>query len=119
MELYDARLPLDHYTYIKRTDQRCQRTSLTLVNEFVAKFAPKSISAQCQAGGQTVKEIKYHILETAQRMLDRFGDEALREAELRATELRECGEMTAAAFWQEVHDALLELRNGGADRTKH
>jgi hypothetical protein len=92
---------------------------LILVNDIIAELAPKLISTQCQADGQIVKEIKPHILETAQRMLDRFGDEASREVELRAFELRECGEMTAAAFWQKVHDALLELCRGDSDQTKH
>jgi hypothetical protein len=52
-------------------------------------------------------------------MLERFGDDAVREVELRIAELKHHGEMDTAAFWQQVHDSLLELLQGGSDQTKH
>lgn len=52
-------------------------------------------------------------------MLERFGDGALREVELRISELTEHDELEAAALWQQVFDALLDLGGGGADQTRH
>ena len=52
-------------------------------------------------------------------MLKRFGADAVREVEIRITELKEHGEIDAEAFWRRVHEALLQLDRDGADQTKH
>jgi hypothetical protein len=65
-----------------------------------------------------VEQTETSIIGVANRMLERFGDDAVREVELRIAELKDHGEMETAAFWQQVHDALLELLKGGPGQTK-
>ena len=59
------------------------------------------------------------ITEAANRMLERFGGDAVREVETRITELLEHGETEVAAFWQQVLDTLIDIRIGSSDQTKH
>ena len=47
------------------------------------------------------------VLRATQRMIDRFGDEALTEVNLRITELRARGEHEAEDLWKEIREAVL------------
>ena len=52
-------------------------------------------------------------------MLERFGDAALHEIDLRIRELQQRGEKNAAVLWQDVRKAVQDLYGEGADNTKH
>lgn len=60
---------------------------------------------------------KEHIWQAAQNMIDRFGDDALRQVDKRAEELREHQEWDAHKLWLEIRKAVEELleRSKGGD----
>jgi hypothetical protein len=66
-----------------------------------------------------MEKTKPHIARAAQRMLERFGDAALHEIDLRIRELQQRGEKNAAGLWQDVRKAVQDLYGEGADNTKH
>ncbi|MEO9778240.1 MAG: hypothetical protein ABJH07_18570 [Sedimentitalea sp.] len=65
-----------------------------------------------------MEETETNTIATAFRMLDRFGDAAPHQVGLRIVELRERGEMEAAAYWLRVHRLVAELLEDGPKRSR-
>lgn len=59
------------------------------------------------------------VLRSAQIMIDRFGDEALAEVDLRIAELRGRGQHEAEELWTEIRDAVMFLTSKSDKETKH
>lgn len=57
-------------------------------------------------------------LKAAKNMIDRYGDQAMTETELRISELRARGQSQAEALWIEIRDALRFLLEDGHDETR-
>ena len=51
-------------------------------------------------------------------MIQRFGDAALDQIDLRIRELHQHSEKNAVALWQDVRKAVQDLYGEGADKTK-
>ena len=62
---------------------------------------------------------KKTVLRAAQTMIDRFGDEALAEVDLRISELRVRGEHNAEELWKEIREAVIFLTSKSDTETKH
>jgi len=52
-------------------------------------------------------------------MIDRFGDAALAEVDLRIAELRGRGQHEAEELWTEIRDAVMFLTSKSDKETKH
>ena len=72
-----------------------------------------------QAGCWIMEKTEPHIARAAQRMLERFGNAALREIDLRIRELQQRGEKSTVILWQNVRKAVQDQYGEGADNTKH
>ena len=58
---------------------------------------------------------KKHIWSAAQNMIDRFGDDALRQVEVRIDELRQHDMEDALKLWLEIRSALRLLAKTSAN----
>lgn len=88
------------------------------INDAFPNLAQGSSRGKRRDRGVDLEDMETEILATANRMLERFDKDALRQVERRIKELRDQGEIDVAAFWADVQKALLGLRDGtsGADR---
>jgi hypothetical protein len=59
------------------------------------------------------------VLRSAQIMIDRFGDEALAEVDLRIAELRVRGEHETEELWKEIREAVRFLTSKSNNDTEH
>jgi len=59
------------------------------------------------------------IWQSAQEMLDRYGDKALREIKKRIQELDQAGEIEASLTWQKILEAANALQISGKRHQKH
>ncbi len=66
-----------------------------------------------------IRMTKKTVLRAAQTMIDRFGDEALAEVDLRISELRVRGEHNAEELWKEIREAVMFLTSKSDTETKH
>lgn len=87
----------------------CSR--LTIVNYPGARIEPHYTSVQSGEIGINLEKYAPKALATAQRMIDRYGTDAVAQCCQRRAELLEHGEKDAAALWAEVVDILTELKN--------
>jgi hypothetical protein len=59
------------------------------------------------------------VLRSAQIMIDRFGDEASAEVDLRIAELRVRGEHETDELWKEIREAVRFLTSKSNNDTEH
>jgi hypothetical protein len=59
------------------------------------------------------------VLRSAQIMIDRFGDEALAEVDLRIAELRVRGEHETEELWKEIREGVRFLTSKSNNDTEH
>lgn len=59
------------------------------------------------------------VLRAAQTMIDRFGQEALAEVELRIDELRARDQHDAEELWKEIREAVRFLTSSPGKDTEH
>jgi hypothetical protein len=52
-------------------------------------------------------------------MVERYGDSALHQVDLRIHELQQHGEEEAAALWRDIRDVVRGLTGNGVDRSRH
>lgn len=61
----------------------------------------------------------HEIWHSAQEMIDRFGDKALREIDKRIQELHQAGKSEACLTWQKIREAANVLLDAGGRNRKH
>jgi hypothetical protein len=49
------------------------------------------------------------VWKSAQRMIDRFGDDALHQVDVRIRELKQLKQLEARLFWLKIRDAVQDL----------
>ena len=59
----------------------------------------------------------HEIWRSAQEMLDRYGDKALREINKRIQELQQDGKIEACLIWQKIREAAIAVMD--ADNRNH
>jgi hypothetical protein len=59
------------------------------------------------------------ILSAAENMLERYGDSALQEVDLRVLELESRNQQEALRLWYEIREKVRLLVNIPTDNTKH
>lgn len=52
-------------------------------------------------------------------MIERFGEDALRQIEIRIAELRECGDQKTERLWIEIRRAALAMTQARGTKAKH
>jgi hypothetical protein len=57
--------------------------------------------------------------QSARNMLARYGEDALRQTDLRIRELEQLGETRACTAWQEIRRAVQALMDSGRQEPKH
>ena len=61
----------------------------------------------------------HEIWQSAQEMIDRYGDKALREIKKRIRELDQAGKIEACLTWQKILEAAKALLASGNRHQKH
>ena len=61
----------------------------------------------------------HEIWQSAQEMVNRYGDKALREIKKRIQELDQAGETEARVTWQKILEAAKALQDTGKRHQKH
>jgi len=61
----------------------------------------------------------HEIWQSAQEMLDRYGDKALREIKKRIQELDQAGKTEASLTWQKILEAAKALLDSDKRHQKH
>jgi len=59
------------------------------------------------------------ILSAAENMIERYGDNALQEVDLRVLELELRNQQEALRLWREIRERVKLLVNTPTDNTKH
>ena len=62
---------------------------------------------------------RQEIWKAAQNMIDRYGDEALQQAELRIEELCQLDEKEAVCLWQKIRLSIEEILKKPTSETGH
>jgi len=60
-----------------------------------------------------------NFIKPAQYMIERYGDRALKETDLRIAELHEHGQNEAHELWKEIRKAVILLTESSNSQTKH
>ena len=58
-------------------------------------------------------------LKAAQNMIERYGDKALAEVDLRISELGSREQLEAQNFWSEIREIVRFLLEDGSDESRH
>lgn len=61
----------------------------------------------------------HEVWQSAQEMLDRYGDKALREINKRIRELQQAGQTEACSTWQSIREATKALLEADNRNRKH
>ena len=59
------------------------------------------------------------FIKSAQYMIERYGDHAVKEVDLRIAELHEQGQIEAHEFWIEIRKAVIFLNEPSNNQDKH
>ncbi|HDL86358.1 MAG TPA: hypothetical protein ENH11_08565 [Candidatus Acetothermia bacterium] len=59
------------------------------------------------------------VLSAAQNMINRYGDDALTEVDLRIAELQSRGQQDVQELWKEIRKAVELHISASSDKTKH
>ncbi len=59
------------------------------------------------------------IHEAARKLIARYGQDAARQAEIRAEELRAAGDREAHAMWQDIHRAVVAVLKDPSSGSVH
>ena len=62
---------------------------------------------------------KMAIHEAARKLITRYGQDAARQANIRAEELRAAGDHEGHSMWRDIHDAVVAALQGPASGSRH